>query len=502
MSKFKKTNKPTTSKFTVLAAAAATLLLATAAHGADSLVTTVNVGADYQVKIPQEPTNTESLMLWAEQTYPQFFAGHPKTVTVPASGTTPSVAYRYYPQTGNYLAVSPADVTTTVRPTWKNTNPNAPFPIGIGALMTTPTAITISTPAAGAKVYVLGAATQNQAVAVGIPADFKCAVHPGRCLPNAYTPGSLQQWYFEEVNDVRVRMGMGALQQDTRLDTAATSHAMYGEYGLYAGSPHTETPGTKYFTGVTAEDRAKAAGYPVTTATSTNWVGEAIGFGSISDAGAAQLLLNTVYHRLGLLSSHWTHIGIGISDSFSGAATVMNPACLNACATVPEGWMATYPLDGQQNVPTWMTARETPDPAPEFAVLGAPVSIHIKPSATNNYFDAPRAYGVGAENAWLILHDSGKEPFIVTTFTLTAPDGSVVPGKVMYGSQKPDNVFFVPSVALTKNTTYTVHFLGDEMSFVNPVQNGKTANGQIKFSVTDVYLRTIDKTWSFTTGGL
>lgn len=463
----------------------AALVLASAAQAATTT-------PDYRVQIPQQPVNTESLMLWAEQTYPQFFAGHPKTVTVPASGTTPSVAYRYYPQTGNYLAVSPADVTTQTYEV---------------------RAVDVTAPAPGAKVYVLGAATQNQAVAVGVPEDFNCAVYPGRCVTNTYAPGSLRDWYFEEINDVRLRMGMGALQQDTRLDTAATNHAMSHQYVFNPVSAHQETPGTQYFTGVTAEDRATAAGYPVTTATSTNWVGEVIATGSERYPVAAQELLNTVYHRVGLLSYYWTHIGIGTSDAI-GKATVMNPACLTTCATVPEGWMATYPMDGQQNIPVTMGGtdghNEIPDPAPEFAVIGSPVSIHIKPLAENEFISETIKGVIGYGNSiGLGFTGSGgrwyksvnKEPFAVTSFTLTAPDGTVAPGKVMNqaidGMLGLGNIFFLPSVALSKNTTYTVRFVGNEMSCKNFVQTAIN-----KMTCDDVVLRTIDKTWTFTTGSI
>ena len=430
------------------------------------------------VYTPLEAVTADALMVWAQQAVPSLFPGPATTVT------TPDFSYRYYnvPNVGeNFIAVTKAD----------------------------------------SKVYVLGTATKNELKQFGVLNDFAPMVFPGRGVATTYPAGSLEARYFAEINDARIRGGFPAYKQDARLDQAASNHMKYfdnafsyvqllpfdleydgkhykgafevpgwdaGKYGindpannLFAG--HSETPGSPFFTGSTPRDRAQFVGYPA------HDVSEGVTFGRNETVTAISGLVNTVFHRQDVLAIEFDDAGMNCAIKPStdlrlaakeSHACIINPGTQSPLAKLPPNWVGFYPGNGQIDVPTMMD-NETPNPAPEFSIIGAPVSIHIDIQDKGlGYLLDPKC--PPTQNCPSIQ----QQAFHVTTFTVTDPDGAVVPGKVItnavYGAIRKGNVFFAPKGALPKNTTYTVNFVGKETKF----------DGTL--------VRDIVRTWTFATG--
>lgn len=301
-------------------------------------------------------------------------------------------------------------------------------------------------------------------------------------LPSAtYATGSREAQIFSEINAVRGTQ-FGYMVQSTNLDKAAASHALYlqtndvvpmidpsgiqvvingilmSQMGVqyYAVDPstgiiggHSEDVGKPGFTGATPADRESAAGF--------------IGSGSEvvaqenvplfpTSMPCVANLVNTVYHQAALLTPTYSSVGIGVSN----LPNVYDRTCVidfgtpkPIQVTLPDGWVGVYPTDKATGTPRAMWNREDPDPAPEYATIGSPVSVYSKDTLT------------------------------VTAFTLTGPTGPV-PAKVMTKATSGayltgTQAFLVPNGALALNTTYTASFQGSQ---------GGVA---------------INKTWSFTT---
>lgn len=272
-----------------------------------------------------------------------------------------------------------------------------------------------------------------------------------------YAAGSVEKAIFDKLNEVRLSGGFGMLAQDTVLDKAALNHAAYLEInyftkvnGVYPNgstindvdpatgqlNAHSEKAAWTGFTGILSDDRAKAAGKAFAD------VGEVISF-SQAASQCVPILLNTVFHRSGLLKTAPQSVGIGYLSNTTpefigsdvGSACVINSAYQTA-NTVATNWIGLYPLDKQTSVPVTMTG-EAPDPAPEILTKGSPVSL---------YTDSKLAS--------------------VTTFTLTASGSSTpVPVKLITSSSFPTHLttneaHILPTQALAKGTVYNVSFRG------------------------------------------
>ena len=182
--------------------------------------------------------------------------------------------------------------------------------------------------------------------------------------------------------------------------------------------------------------------------------------------GCVETLLASVFHRAGLLNPELRDVGIAIADSVDGVASVcvIDPAFTAGNRAVPpSGWVATYPLPQQTDVLTTMPYGEAPDPVPTATVKGNPISVYVEPSKV----------------------------LVITSFTLTDSLGTAVPAKILTKTDFPSllgaNVaYLVPTQALAKNATYTVHFAGT-----------------VSINLTGAPAGTpITRDWSFTTGAL
>ncbi|MBN3754303.1 CAP domain-containing protein [Paraburkholderia sp. Tr-20389] len=305
--------------------------------------------------------------------------------------------------------------------------------------------------------------------------------------PATYTGGTMQAQAFSQLNAYRGSMGVGLLAQDTTLDTAAQAHALYLNTNIGTGAitslSHNELSSLPNYYGDTPLSRAQKAGAPV-----TEWIGEDVA-GGIPQADAASYaknclsrLLDTVYHLQDLTSSV-EKIGIGFTQNsgtyvdytcsldFGEVTNVVGAPQANAVyiyggQQMPTDAMAVSPLTNDTGVELAMTP-ETTNPAPDLANPGRPVMVRVNAA-------------------------SPGDVLTVSSFTLTAANGTQVPARIIVpsaalagstGATADVNNKFYPGVAillplapLTANTTYTVSFSG--------ARDGKA----------------VSKTWNFTTG--
>lgn len=265
---------------------------------------------------------------------------------------------------------------------------------------------------------------------------------------------------FDRLNELRQSAGLGLLAQAVSLDQAAQAHAAW----IVANDSlaHEETAGTPGFTGTHWWDRAEAAGYvPVEGA-------EAI----VSPSHGAQgvdALVNSVYHRAGLLAFEPVDVGIG----WTGAAAAHTAMPLVIEVTRPGAdavrsagqaaqpglhGVAIWPVDGAVGVPLAL-GQEVPNPVPSQDVLslGSPVSLTVDEETT----------------------------IAVASFVMSnAATDAVVPGRVLSNASDPNGllprsfVALVPLSVLAPATTYRVVFTGSTTGFATgesaPVQRSWT----------------------------
>ena len=153
-------------------------------------------------------------------------------------------------------------------------------------------------------------------------------------------------------------------------------HASYLNSTGQAG--HYETERTDaYYTGRTPFQRISGAGYDYAVA------GEVVGSLSSADPAAVlDALVMAIYHRFIILSSDFTHAGLGVaSRRVQGSDMVdvtVDFGSLTPPPARPPSALTPYPADGQQGVPLdFDPAHESPNPMPGHALVGYPVSLQV-----------------------------------------------------------------------------------------------------------------------------
>lgn len=290
---------------------------------------------------------------------------------------------------------------------------------------------------------------------------------------SSYTAGSAQRAMFNSLNQVRLGGGFGALEQDLRLDQAASAHADYVITNYFPGgigvpsfstiqpdgwiTAHTETAGTTGFTGSRPVNRIIAAGYsPINSGENLDViVGKNVGEEPDMTVCMSNLL-NTVFHRAALLDTTYLNIGFGISkptiapNGFILRACVLDFGAKEIAPVLAQSWVGFYPFDGQTGVPVTMKS-EVPDPLPSAPIKGGPIGIQT----------------------------ASLQNLTVNNFTLRDASGQVVNAKVVTRADttymRTNEAYLVPIGSLIVNSTYFVTFTG-------------TSNGTI-----------VNKNWSFKT---
>ena len=268
---------------------------------------------------------------------------------------------------------------------------------------------------------------------------------------------------FNRLNEIRLAAGLGMLAQSTAMDQAAQAHADW----MIANDSftHEETAGSPGFTGLNWPRRDEAFGYvPIE--------GAEVMTGPVHGAQGVDLLINTVYHRAGMLAFEPVDVGIGWS---SGVATnVSMPLVIDitrpgmdvvrGLGQAPQErihGVEVWPVDGARDVPLRL-GLEIPNPVPsqDVLTLGTPVSIIVDEIKTIS----------------------------VTTFVVTSgTSGTVVPVQILTSQNDPNLsvpasfIAVIPLSALAPSTIYHVVFSGTAVDRLSGA------------------FQQIDRTWSFTT---
>ncbi|MDA8193616.1 MAG: CAP domain-containing protein [Thermaerobacter sp.] len=216
----------------------------------------------------------------------------------------------------------------------------------------------------------------------------------------------------QALNTVRTELGESAVRYSRSLTLAAGRHARYlAANGYQAPSFHRETAGQPEYSAATPWARDMMSGWP------SPLTGE-VGIESasrLSGVAAVQTLIDTVSHRLALLSPNLLAEGWQQSRGPQGA-WVMDLG-YGYRATLP--YAVVYPAPGQVGLPTGWTDVEAPNPVPAKpgAPLGYPVTVDF-PTATRLqnisctwlagpalvpfYLDRPNQAGLGANQIGLV----------------------------------------------------------------------------------------------------
>lgn len=177
---------------------------------------------------------------------------------------------------------------------------------------------------------------------------------------------ALQARAAARVNAYRAQAGLAAVEPLPAAARAAGAHAAYLERhvrgGVRLSSAHRETPGTEGFTGENGARRVAAQGF-------FGGVAEVISWDEVEPEAAIDHLMNTVYHRVGLLDPRARFVGFGAAR---------DAVVLMAWGQRPDRKMTLthFPADGATDVPPRFPGGELPEPLPgvEYPV-GPPLSV-------------------------------------------------------------------------------------------------------------------------------
>lgn len=176
------------------------------------------------------------------------------------------------------------------------------------------------------------------------------------------------------INYRRQQAGLAVPRRDARIDSAAAAHAAYQQLNNVVS--HDEVAGKTGFSGTTATDRLRAAGYPLGTALADGEVIAAIA--GPDGFAAAEGLLAAIYHRYLMLEPRFDQAGAGSAHRAGGYYWLdVNFVATRASVGLGNGRVAVWPAPGQSNVRTaFLSDEETPDPVPGSNLVGYPLSVH------------------------------------------------------------------------------------------------------------------------------
>lgn len=282
-----------------------------------------------------------------------------------------------------------------------------------------------------------------------------------------YTAASQQVRAFNALAAFRSALGLGPVNQNTKIDMAAQNHSDYVATNNGGATPHDEVAGKPGFTGVTVKDRLATAGYAATTS------GEVIGWTG-ANADAAEViegLSATVYHRVILMTQHWTDVGIAPPVT-SGASrpAYIDLGTLTAKQNVAGDYVGVYPANGQTAIGL-THAPEAPNPFPEL-------------DGTAASFCAKTSFPIS-------VMSEASTTLVVTKFTVTE-EGQTTPVDVRLLTNATDKTgllpaymaFIVGKAPFKASTKYNVTFTGTATGSATGAPNG---------------VLSINKSWSFTT---
>jgi uncharacterized protein YkwD len=228
-----------------------------------------------------------------------------------------------------------------------------------------------------------GDSSSPAAVVTPVPITSQSPTIVAAVAQGTYASGSEQAGVFTLLNQERSNCRFGLVKQEPKLDKSATSHVNF--LSVNGGSfSHTESPNLPFYTGVTEQDRAVAAGY-TTPVTAVLFMG-----GVRADYHATTSvrdLLAAPYHLLGMIGN-FADIGIGQLDKpadVTGVHVTITNITLGQRAGVNDldgTKVYTFPCAGTTGVNA-MLSRENPSPIPaaiaqDFRLYGTPVAIKLR----------------------------------------------------------------------------------------------------------------------------
>jgi len=274
-----------------------------------------------------------------------------------------------------------------------------------------------------------------------------------------------------------IRPVAGYITPDTNLDTAASAHVNYLftngllNATLFPGyltssnpPPNGPTLGGHYesttlpdlssstgFYETTPQSRATKAGY-------TGTVTELMTFGASDGTNCVDLLGDSVYHLVDLVSPF---IDLGIAYNAGGGNN--SSACAievgvknNTLGQLPASGPVVYPYDTQTGVlTTFNNAAEVPDPAPDLTgPLGHPIIVSLYTMAFTTL-----------KGSDIAISDFSISPSIAAGVRILANTGVTYPGLIAPDELKINNVIpgagfveLLPKEPLAASTAYTVTF--------------------------------------------
>ena len=237
------------------------------------------------------------------------------------------------------------------------------------------------------------------------------------------------------INYRRSQAGLPTAQRDARIDSAAAAHASYQQLNNLV--THDEEASRSGFTGVTAPDRLRAAGYPLDTAAVAD--GEVIAATAEPDGfAAAEGLMGAIYHRYLMLEPRFNLAGSGSAHRAGGYYWLnVNFVATGGGRGLGAGHIVVWPMPDQKSVRTaFPSDEETPDPVAGQNEVGFPISVH----------------------------PDGGIALSVSRFILRERGGANLPVKLLEhrsDSETPASAAaIIPLTVLRRGTSYEVEFSG------------------------------------------
>lgn len=305
------------------------------------------------------------------------------------------------------------------------------------------------------------ASTSSMATPSATPSVSISLLTPAGSSAGAFTPtGDVISDSIAYANSMRLQLGLKALGQASKVDTAAANHALYMYDNNYVG--HDETAGSAGYTGATPAARVAAAAY---TTNSVAEIAAGIGGAFTSSTQAVDGLFDAPFHRA-IFVFDTTNVGFGQGPTNSDPSkfSTLVGDFTDYVQNTPDNILVAYPYNGQTNVkPSWV-ANESPNPVAAYnsgSLEGATVGYPVTLSAAGN----------GA--------------FSNINFLISDPSGNAVPcieTDNTNNSEATRLAICVPIAPLANNATYKATVTGSLTNTSIPVAT--------PFSVS----------WSFTTG--
>jgi uncharacterized protein YkwD len=174
----------------------------------------------------------------------------------------------------------------------------------------------------------------------------------------------------------RSQAGLPVVTENAQINNAALAHSEYQRANNTV--THEEVPGKPGYTGATLQERLNAAGW---TVPQNGFAISEVISATTNNSGfyMAEELITAIYHRFAIFEPRFKEIGTGAATSPANYTyfTANFGARGGWGAGIAEGTVATWPFNGQTQVPpNFFSDFETPDPIADANEVGYPISVH------------------------------------------------------------------------------------------------------------------------------